>query len=298
MEAALEAGIHQFNVESFGELETLNDVAARDGRARRRSRLRINPDVDAKTHAKISTGKSENKFGIDIEQAAQFYSAAARMKGIGIVGLAVHIGSQLTDIAPYRAAFLKIAELAQTLRKAGLTVERIDLGGGIGIAYRDEADHRRSSDYAGAGAGDHRPARHQDRDRARAQHRRRCRPAGVAGHQREGGRQSQIRDRRCGDERPDPARLYDAYHEIMPVAEPAERAPVERVDVVGPICETGDLFAEQRPLPPVKPGDLVAFCTAGAYGAGHVFDLQHPAAGGRSPGPRRPFRRGPAAANL
>ena len=139
MEAALEAGIYQFNVEILRRTGDAERRGARGWACKAPVTLRINPDVDAKTHAKISTGKSENKFGIDIDHAAQFYSAAARMKGIEIVGLAVHIGSQLTDIAPYRAAFLKIAELAQTLRKAGLTVERIDLGGGIGIAYRDEA---------------------------------------------------------------------------------------------------------------------------------------------------------------
>ena len=241
--------------------------------------LRINPDVDAKTHAKISTGKSENKFGIDIEQAAQFYSAAARMKGIRIVGLAVHIGSQLTDIAPYRAAFLKIAELAQTLRKAGLTVERIDLGGGVGIAYRDEATID-LQDYAAlvkeiiSPLGtkiEIEPGRSIVGNAGLLVSRVINVKAGVS-------RKFVIVDAAMNDLiRPS---LYDAYHGIIPVAEPASDAPVERCDVVGPICETGDRFAEQRPLPPVKPGDLVAFATAGAYGSvmSSTYNTRLPAA--------------------
>src|SRR5262245_42109333 len=265
MEAALKAGIHQFNVESFGELETLSEVAARLGVVAPVT-LRINPDVDAKTHAKISTGKAENKFGIDIDHAAQFYSAAAHMKGIRIVGLAVHIGSQLTDIAPYRAAFLKIAELAQTLRKAGLTVERIDLGGGIGIAYRDEATIR-LEDYAALVKEVIQPLGTRiEIEPGRS-------IVGNAGllvsriiNVKQGvSRKFVIVDAAMNDLiRPS---LYDAYHAIIPVALPPSDAPVERCDVVGPICETGDRFAEQRPLPPVNTGDLVALAAAGAYGA-------------------------------
>ena len=278
MEAALEAGIYQFNVESFGELETLSDVAARMG-VKAPVTLRINPDVDAKTHAKISTGKSENKFGIDIEQAAQFYSAAARMKGIRIVGLAVHIGSQLTDIAPYRAAFLKIAELAQTLRKAGLTVERIDLGGGVGIAYRDETTID-LKDYAAlvkeiiSPLGtkiEIEPGRSIVGNAGLLVSRVINVKAGVS-------RKFVIVDAAMNDLiRPS---LYDAYHGIITLAAPASNAPVERCDVVGPICETGDRFAEQRPLPPVKPGDLVAFATAGAYGSvmSSTYNTRLPAA--------------------
>jgi diaminopimelate decarboxylase len=278
MEAALKAGIHQFNVESFGELQTLSDVASRMGVAAPVT-LRINPDVDAKTHAKISTGKAENKFGIDIDHAAQLYSAAARMKGIKILGLAVHIGSQLTDIAPYRAAFEKIATLAQTLRKAGLAVERIDLGGGIGIAYRGEStislgEYAKLVNELIVPLGtkiEIEPGRSI---------------VGNAGllvarviNVKDGvSRKFVIVDAAMNDLiRPS---LYDAYHEIIPAALPPSGAKIEAADVVGPVCETGDRFAEQRPLPPVKPGDLVAFATAGAYGSvmSSTYNTRLPAA--------------------
>jgi len=278
MQAALAAGIHQFNVESFGELETLSEVAAEMG-VTAPVTLRINPDVDAKTHAKISTGKAENKFGIDIDHAAQLYSAAMRMKGIRILGLAVHIGSQLTDIAPYRAAFMKIAELARTLRKANMPVERIDLGGGIGIAYRDERTIS-LQEYAAlvnelivplGTKIEIEPGRSIVGN------------AGLLVSQvinvKEGvSRKFVILDAAMNDLiRPS---LYDAYHDIIPVALPASDAPVERCDVVGPVCETGDRFAEQRPLPPLKPGDLVAFAGAGAYGAvmSSTYNTRLPAA--------------------
>jgi diaminopimelate decarboxylase len=278
MKAALEAGIHQFNVESFGELETLNQVASAMG-VQAPVTLRINPDVDAKTHAKISTGKAENKFGIDIDQAAQYYSAAVRMKGIRILGLAVHIGSQLTDIAPYRAAFLKIAELATTLRKAGLPVERIDLGGGIGIAYRGEKTIG-IEDYAGlvreiiAPLGTRieiEPGRSIVGAAGLLVSRVINVKAGVS-------RRFVIIDAAMNDLiRPT---LYDAYHEIIPVAEPVKGVRVETADVVGPVCETGDRFAEQRPLPPLVSGDLVAFACAGAYGAvmSSTYNTRLPAA--------------------
>jgi diaminopimelate decarboxylase len=278
MEAALEAGIHQFNVESFGELETLDAVATGMGKAAPVT-LRINPDVDAKTHSKISTGKAENKFGIDIDHAAQFYSAAARMKGIRILGLALHIGSQLTDIAPYRAAFEKIAELARTLRKAGLTVERIDLGGGIGIAYRDERTIS-LEDYAALVKElivpldtkiEVEPGRSIVGNAGLLVARVLNVKAGVS-------RKFVIVDAAMNDLiRPS---LYDAYHGIIPVAAPPSDAPVERCDVVGPVCETGDRFAEQRPLPPLQPGDLLAFAAAGAYGAvmSSTYNTRLPAA--------------------
>ena len=278
MQAALEAGIHQFNVESQGELETLNEVAQAMG-VKAPVTLRINPDVDAKTHAKISTGKAENKFGIDIDQAAQVYSAASRMKGIEIVGLAVHIGSQLTDIAPYRAAFQKIAQLTQTLRNGGMKVERIDLGDGIGIPYRNETPIP-LGDYAELVREIIVPLGTRiEIEPGRS-------IVGNAGilvsrviNVKEGvSRKFVIVDAAMNDLiRPT---LYDAYHEIIPVALPAKGAPVEPADIVGPICETGDRFAEQRPLPPLNPGDLVIFCTAGAYGAvmSSTYNTRLPAA--------------------
>ena len=227
----------------------------------------------------ISTGKAENKFGIDIDHAAQYYSAAARMKGIRILGLALHIGSQLTDIAPYRAAFEKIAELARTLRKAGLTVERIDLGGGIGIAYRDERTIS-LEDYAALVRElivplgtkiEVEPGRSIVGNAGLLVARVLNVKAGVS-------RKFVIVDAAMNDLiRPS---LYDAYHGIIPVAAPPSDAPVERCDVVGPVCETGDRFAEQRPLPPLNPGDLVAFAAAGAYGAvmSSTYNTRLPAA--------------------
>jgi diaminopimelate decarboxylase len=265
MAEALKAGIHQFNVESRGELLALNAVAVDLGK-RAPVALRINPDVDALTHAKISTGKAENKFGIDYAHAAEIYAEAAKLPGIDIRGIACHIGSQLLDIAPYRAAFGKLAELTRQLRLSGLEVGRIDLGGGVGIAYRGEPTIA-IDDYTNAVAEtvgnlgcalELEPGRSIVGDAGLL-------VAEVINVKIGVSRKFVIVDAAMNDLiRPT---LYDAYHEIVPVRQPASDAAVERVDVVGPICETGDLFAEQRPMPPLTPGDLVAFCTAGAYGA-------------------------------
>jgi diaminopimelate decarboxylase len=265
MVAALQAGIHQFNVESRGELLTLNETALSLGK-KAPTVLRINPDVDAKTHAKISTGKSENKFGIDFAHAAEIYAEAAKLPGIEIIGLACHIGSQLLDIAPYRAAFGKLADLTRQLRGAGLKVSRIDLGGGIGVAYRGEQtisidDYTTAVMETVGNLGvqlELEPGRSIVGDAGLLLGRVINVKAGVS-------RKFVIVDAAMNDLiRP---ALYDAHHEILPVKAPDSDAPVERVDVVGPICESGDLFAEQRPMPPVSPGDLLAFMTAGAYGA-------------------------------
>jgi diaminopimelate decarboxylase len=265
MVEALKAGIHQFNVESRGELLTLNEVAVGLGK-RAPAVLRINPDIDALTHAKISTGKAENKFGIDYAYAPEIYAEAAKLPGIRILGIACHIGSQLLDIAPYRAAFAKLAELTRQLRMSGLDVGRIDLGGGVGIAYGGESTIA-IDDYTNAVAEtvgnlgcalELEPGRSIVGDAGLLVAEVINVKAGVS-------RKFVIVDAAMNDLiRPT---LYDAYHEIVPVRQPASDAPVERVDVVGPICETGDRFAEQRPMPPLAPGDLVAFCTAGAYGA-------------------------------
>lgn len=265
MAAALKAGIHQFNVESRGELLTLNEVALSLGK-RAPTTLRINPDVDAKTHAKISTGKSENKFGIDIAHAPEIYAEAAKLPGIEILGIACHIGSQLLDIAPYRSAFGKLADLTRQLRGAGLKVSRIDLGGGIGVPYRGE-NTISIDDYTTAvmetvgNLGvqlEIEPGRSIVAEAGLLLARVINVKEGVS-------RKFVIVDAAMNDLiRP---ALYDAYHEILPLKAPGDDARVERVDIVGPICESGDLFAEQRPMPPLSPNDLVAFCTAGAYGA-------------------------------
>lgn len=265
MAEALKAGIYQFNVESPGELRALNDVALSLAK-RAPVALRINPDVDAKTHAKISTGKSENKFGIDIDHAPAIYAEAARLPGIEVKGLACHIGSQLTDIAPYRHAFQKMSDLVKALRDKGHTVERVDLGGGIGITYRAEQTIS-FSDYTNAVAENFgNLGLKLEAEPGRA-------IVGNAGilvarviNVKEGvSRNFVIVDAAMNDLiRPT---LYDAYHQILPVRQPADGAPVTKVDVVGPICESGDQFAEQRPLPPLVTDDLVVFSEAGAYGA-------------------------------
>ncbi|TXH34328.1 MAG: diaminopimelate decarboxylase [Rhodospirillaceae bacterium] len=262
---ALKTGIHQINVESESELDTLSEVAKSLGKEAVIA-LRINPDIDAKTHAKISTGKSENKFGIDIDHAAQIYSRAARLPGIRVAGISCHIGSQLTDLAPYRAAFTRIAELVTSLRRAGLPVERVDLGGGIGIAYRGEQTID-LKDYAAAVrdiiaplgcAIELEPGRSIVGNAGLLITRVINVKSGVS-------RKFIILDAAMNDLiRPT---LYDAYHDIIPVVQPANDDPVSRVDIVGPVCETGDRFAEQRAMSPLQAGDLVAICSAGAYGA-------------------------------
>jgi diaminopimelate decarboxylase len=265
MAAGIDVGIWQFNVESLPELETLDRVARSKGR-RVRVALRVNPDVDARTHKKIATGKAENKFGIDLGRVREIYARAGAMAGIEVHGLAVHIGSQLTDLAPYRAAFAKIATLTAELRADGRRVEHLDLGGGIGIAYRDEAapaieDYARVVDETVGNLGCQlvfEPGRWI------------VGPAGLLVtrviYVKHGvDRSFVIVDAAMNDLiRPT---LYDAYHPILPVAEPASDAPVRRFDVVGPICETGDFFAHERPLPPLAAGDLLVLASAGAYGA-------------------------------
>jgi len=278
MRAGLEAGIRQFNVESIPELRLLNEVALSMGR-RAPVALRINPDVDARTHAKISTGKAENKFGIDLGHAAEAYALAAKLPGIAVEGLAIHIGSQLKELAPYRQAFARMAELVESLRAAGHPVRSLDLGGGLGIAYQGEAPPP-LADYAAlvretvGGLG---------LDLILEPGRRLVGDAGILVSEvlyvKEGvSRNFVIVDAAMNDLiRP---ALYDAYHAILPVAEPASDAPLRRVDVVGPICETGDRFAEQRPLPPLAAGDLLAFGAAGAYGAvmASAYNTRPPAA--------------------
>jgi diaminopimelate decarboxylase len=265
MSAGLDAGIHQFNVESLPELEALDRVARAKGK-RARVALRVNPDVDARTHKKIATGKAENKFGIELGHVREIYGRAAGMAGIAVQGLAVHIGSQLLELAPYRAAFTKIAALTAELRADGQKVETLDLGGGIGIAYRDEAapgieDYGRVVDETVGNLGCHlvfEPGRWI------------VGPAGLLVtrviYVKPGVERSFVIVDAAMNDLIRPT-LYDAYHPIVPVAEPASEAAVRRVDVVGPICETGDFFAHERPLPPLAAGDLLALASAGAYGA-------------------------------
>jgi diaminopimelate decarboxylase len=262
---ALAQGIHQINVESLPELELLSVVASESGRTVEIA-LRVNPDVDARTHAKISTGKKENKFGIDIAHAADAYRRAAGLPGLRPVGLAVHIGSQLTDLAPFEAAFQRLIDLALELRQGGLTVERLDLGGGLGVRYHAEAPPA-IEDYAALARRlthnlgfqlSFEPGRALVANAGLLLSRVIYVKPGVT-------RRFVIQDAAMNDLiRPS---LYDAWHEIVPVREPAPGAAREPADIVGPICESGDMIALGRLLPPVEAGDLLAILSAGAYGA-------------------------------
>lgn len=266
MEAALAAGLHQINVESLPELEALSAVATRLG-VTAPVALRINPDVDAQTHAKIATGRREDKFGIDIAEAPAVYARAAALPGLAPVGVAVHIGSQLTRLAPFRAAFGRIAELVVQLRGQGIALSRVDLGGGIGIPYRADDTPPTPEEYAGLIREIVAPL---GTDIAIEPGRALVGQAGLLlsrvlfvkpGH----SRRFVILDAAMNDLlRP---ALYEAWHPIVPVAEAPATAPLQDCDIVGPVCETGDTFARHRPLPPLAAGDLVAFLAAGAYGA-------------------------------
>jgi diaminopimelate decarboxylase len=265
LRAALGAEVHQINVESLPELALLSEVATRMGRTARIA-IRINPDVDAESHAKITTGRSENKFGIDLAHAVDAFRRARDLPGIDPVGIAVHIGSQITSLKPFEAAFARMVDLLKTVRSAGIALRRLDLGGGLGIRYKDETPAP-VDDYA---AMVHRLTRGLDIELAFEQGRWIAGNAGILVarvlYVKEGAtRRFVILDAAMNDLiRP---ALYEAWHAIVPVVVPAANATLASADVVGPVCETGDLFAAERPLPPLASGDLVAFLSAGAYGA-------------------------------
>ena len=267
MALALRHGIRQFNVESEPELIALSEVATGLGRTAPIA-LRVNPDVDARTHAKIATGKSENKFGIPIARARAAYGLAVMMPGIEIVGVDVHIGSQLTELEPFALAFARVAELTEALRADGHAIRRLDLGGGLGIPYRrSNAAPPLPFDY---GEVIRRTVGHLGCQIEIEPGRLIAGNAGVlvsrAIYRKRGeGRDFLIVDAGMNDlVRP---AMYEAWHDIVPVVEPPAGAELAPVDVVGPVCETGDTFAVARPMPPVGEGELVAFRSAGAYGA-------------------------------
>lgn len=267
MRQALAGGIRQFNVESEPEMRALSEVAASLGKVAPVT-IRVNPDVDAKTHAKIATGKSENKFGIPISRAREVYGEAARLPGLEVVGIDVHIGSQLTDLAPFRTAYGKVAELTQVLRADGHDIRRLDLGGGLGIPYtRSNEAPPLPTEY---GAMIREVLGHLGCEIEIEPGRLIAGNAGVLVsaviYVKEGeGRDFLILDAAMNDLiRP---AMYDAHHDIVPVIEPAPGIEPHPFDVVGPVCETGDTFARARALPPLAAGDLVAFRSAGAYGA-------------------------------
>jgi len=267
MRTALSGGIRQFNVESEPELEALNEVAISMG-VKAPIAIRVNPDVDAKTHAKIATGKSENKFGIPIKAAREVYARAAKMKGIDVAGIDVHIGSQLTQLEPFELAFTKVAELTEVLRSDGINIRRLDLGGGLGIPYE------RSNEAPPL------PMEYGDVIRKTVGHlgcEIEIEPgrliSGNAGvmvssviYLKHGeGRDFLIIDAAMNDLiRPS---MYEAHHDIVPVVEPSAASEKTTYDIVGPVCETGDTFAKAREMTALGPDDLVAFRSAGAYGA-------------------------------
>ncbi|MCE8524721.1 diaminopimelate decarboxylase [Ruegeria pomeroyi] len=264
---ALEGGIRQFNVESEPEMEVINAIALELGKVAPIT-IRVNPDVDAKTHAKIATGKSENKFGIPIARASAVYAQAAALPGLEVVGIDVHIGSQLTDLAPFETAYRKVAELTERLRAEGHDIRRLDLGGGLGIPYtRSNEAPPLPMEY---GALIKRTLGHLGCEIEIEPGRLIAGNAGLmvskviyvkSGE----GRDFLILDAAMNDLiRP---AMYDAHHDIVPVIEPEPGVEPQPYDIVGPVCETGDTFAKARMMPPLAAGDLVAFRSAGAYGA-------------------------------
>tara|TARA_B110000503_G_scaffold53934_1_gene86639 strand:- start:168 stop:1445 length:1278 start_codon:yes stop_codon:yes gene_type:complete len=267
MRMALLGGIRQFNVESEAELLALSQVASSLDKIAPIT-IRVNPDVDAKTHEKIATGKKENKFGIPINRAPEVYALAASLPGIDVIGIDVHIGSQLTDLAPFEEAYLKIAELTVRLREQGHNIRRLDLGGGLGIPYeKSNLPLPLPSDY---GALIKRTLGHLGCEIEIEPGRLISGNAGILVSKviyiKEGeGQDFLILDAAMNDlVRPS---MYGAHHDIIPVQEAAIGAKTRPYDIVGPVCETGDTFAKARPLTDLTAGDLVAFRSAGAYGA-------------------------------
>jgi diaminopimelate decarboxylase len=262
---ALETGIHQINVESEAELRMLADVARAAGK-RAALAIRVNPDVGAGGHDKISTGKSDAKFGVSADGALRLYREAAADPHLDPKGIAVHIGSQIKDLAPLERAFRVMRGLVEQLRGEKLNVERLDLGGGLGVPYFNEPDPPSPQDYAAMvlrvfGDLDIKLAFEPGRMIAANAG---VLLARVVRVQKRPQRPILVLDAAMNDLiRP---AIYDAFHDIKPLREPASAA-TSAYDVVGPICETGDTFTRNRPLPPLGAGDLVAFMTAGAYGA-------------------------------
>lgn len=263
MRYALEQEIFQFNVESIPELTQLDKVAREIGRQAPIA-IRVNPDVDPKTHAKISTGQKESKFGVAMDDALALYKQAGQMDGIHVQGVSVHIGSQLTSLEPFAQAFRRLRQFIEELREVGITIETVDLGGGLGIPYGQDVPPL-PDDYAKVAKQE---MQELDAQLIFEPGRMLMGNAGVLVSQvmyvkQSTSKQFVIVDAGMNDlMRPS---LYDAYHEIVPVHEnTGDPVPV---DVVGPVCETGDLFAENRKMPLPAPDDLLVFRSAGAYGS-------------------------------
>ena len=267
MEHVLAGGIRQFNVESEPELHLLSKVALEMG-VEVPITVRVNPDVDAKTHPKIATGMSDNKFGIPIRRAREVYALAASLPGVKVVGIDVHIGSQLVDLEPYRVAFLKVAMLTEELRSDGHEIMRLDLGGGLGVPYqRSNFDPPLPSDY---GNIVRETVGHLGCEIEVEPGRLIAGNAGLMVSSVIYNKSGDVRNFLIVDAAMNdlirPA-LYDAYHDIVPVIEPIVGAAVAPIDIVGPVCESGDTFTKQRAMPPLEEGEMIAFRSAGAYGA-------------------------------
>jgi diaminopimelate decarboxylase len=265
--AAIDAGILCINVESEPELELLAAIAAAKGRTANIS-VRVNPDIDAKTHAKIATGRAENKFGIPISRARAVYAQAASLKGVKVAGVDMHIGSQIVELDPFGNAFSLLADFVRELRADGHIISHVDLGGGLGIPYRDDNEPPPNPEqYAQVVKQATRGLQ--------------CRLIFEPGRMIVGNagvlvtrvlfvkhgeaKHFVVVDAAMNDLiRPT---LYEAHHEIRPVREALPGAARIRADVVGPVCESGDFLALDRDLPTPKPGDLLAVMSAGAYGA-------------------------------
>jgi diaminopimelate decarboxylase len=267
---AVDAGLYQINIETEGELEALNQIAAAKGK-RQAAVFRVNPDVGAGGHAKITTGSADNKFGVSFDEAERLYARAANMPGISIKGLAVHIGSLIDELEDLQAAFKRMRQVTEHIRRTGLSVERLDLGGGLGIPYEIPQPFTHGPDLINAYA-----------DMVAVETKGLDVDLGFEPGRIISGNAGVLLTRALYVN-PRPAKtflvvdaamndlvrpaMYEAYHEIWPVTEPAPGAPLLPYDVVGPICESSDTFAAARNLPAMRPGDLLAIMTAGAYGS-------------------------------
>jgi diaminopimelate decarboxylase len=260
---ALENDIMQINIESEPELHALNEIAIAMG-VKAKIAFRVNPDIDAGSHDKISTGRKHDKFGIEWERVRDIYKTASNMRGIKIQGVATHIGSQLTDLEPFKKAFAKVKGLVQTLRADGINITHLDLGGGLGIPY-EGGTIPSPADYAQTVLSE---VKDLGCELTFEPGRLICGNAGILVSEVIYIKETSVRkfliiDAAMNDLlRPT---LYEAYHEIVPVVESSSAH--ETYDIVGPICETGDIFAKQRKLPAFTAGDLLAIRSAGAYGA-------------------------------
>ncbi len=263
MKVAIEAGILFFNVESVEELHLLNDVAKGLGK-KARIALRVNPDIDPKTHPYISTGLKKSKFGIEIDKAVEVYKEAVRMEGIEVVGIDAHIGSQIFELEPFVESLRKLVELSDTLKKDGINIQYVDIGGGLGIGYKEGEMPPHPKEYADV----------IEREIKGAPYKLILEPGrsliGNAGilltkvlYVKKGASKKFIVVDAAMNDLIRPA-FYDSYHEIVTAHE--SLGDEETVDVVGPICESGDFFAKDRGLPKVKTGDVLAILSAGAYG--------------------------------